>query len=259
MDSPDTRLSGVAAEVNIRKLDAIGLGEVCQAANGDGSDNSAKTLADKLTELTGNAWEFYFLPTHLAWANQYQEGLAVVARRGSLSMTGGRDLPYQDGLARKLAWAKVGTDRGAFLLFVTHLSISSNDQDRINEVATILDQTRQMMSLGLPMVVVGDFNSIPTTQAIHDMIAGPPAFVDSWDRKNPGQLGYTIDAANPHARIDFIFVDAASLEQIDKAHVGFTARYNGVYVSDHFGVAVEFTPSRGNFQNDRLRVHAKSP
>jgi endonuclease/exonuclease/phosphatase family metal-dependent hydrolase len=239
MDSPNLRLDGVAAEVKSRNLDAIGLEEVCQALTGDGSDNSARTLASKLTALTGQAWDFTFVKTHAAWSNAFQEGVSVVARKGQISDLGEHELPYMDGLRRVLGWAKITTDRGAFQLYVTHLSISSNDQDRVNEVNEIL-KTVTENGVAIPQVVVGDFNSTPTAPAIAAMLAGPPLFTDSFAAKNPGVPGFTIDSNAPHARIDYIFINSASWKQLSKVEVAFNQQYQGVWMSDHFGVAAEF-------------------
>jgi endonuclease/exonuclease/phosphatase family metal-dependent hydrolase len=239
MDNPTTRLQGVAAEVKARNLDAIGLEEVCETLTGGGADNSALVVAQNLTALTGQDWDHTFVKTHLAWSNMFQEGVSVVAKKGQISDQGEHELPYQDGLRRVLGWAKVTTDRGAFQLYVTHLSISSNNQDRIDEVNEILKTVSPFVASGLPQVVVGDFNSTPDTQAIATMIAGPPAFTDSWAKMNPGQMGYTIDSTNPHARIDYIFVNSSALKALNKVEIAFNQQYMGVWMSDHFGIAAE--------------------
>jgi endonuclease/exonuclease/phosphatase family metal-dependent hydrolase len=240
MDDPTTRLKGVAAEVQARNLDAIGLEEVCETLTGGGADNSALVVAQNLTALTGQEWDHTFVKTHLAWSNMFQEGVSVVAKKGQISEPGEHELPYQDGLRRVLGWAKVSTDHGAFQLYVTHLSISSNNQDRVDEVNEILKTVTPFVASGLPQIVVGDFNSTPDTQAIANMIAGPPAFTDSWAKMNPGQAGYTIDSTNPHARIDYIFINNSALKALDKVEIAFNQQYMGVWMSDHFGIAAEF-------------------
>ncbi len=241
-DSPDVRESGIAAEAVSRGVDALAVQEACESASGNGSDNAAAAIATNLTALTGHTWSAYWVMTHLAWSNQYREGVAVIARADWMTSDKGEiDLPYEDGLARKAAWVRLATDHGGLYLYSTHFSISSDDQDRVHESQTILADTATHLSEGLPMVVCGDFNSTPTQPAIPTMIAGPPAFVDTWASKNPGQNGYTIDATNPHARIDYVFVNGSALGTINTMEIAFDQQYMNVWMSDHFGLFVDFT------------------
>jgi endonuclease/exonuclease/phosphatase family metal-dependent hydrolase len=239
-DSPDVRFQGIATEVMSRGLDALAVQEACQ--NLDGSSNAAAALTAKLTTLTGRPWEYHWVETHLAWNNTYDEGIGIVAPSGSIAERGALDLPYADGLRRRTGWARIETDHGGFFLYSDHFSISSDDQDRVREAQAVLALVDQHVSTGLPQVVCGDFNATPTQPAIPAMLAGPPTFVDAWARMHPDQPGYTVDQPNPSHRIDYIFIDQASVGDLTRVELSFGQPYQSVLLSDHIGVSVEFIP-----------------
>jgi endonuclease/exonuclease/phosphatase family metal-dependent hydrolase len=237
-DSPDVRFQGVATEAMNRGLDALAVQEACQNLNGSG--NAAAALASKLTTLTGRPWEYHWAETHLAWNNTYDEGVGIVAPTGSITERGALDLPYEDGLRRRAAWGRIETDHGGFYLYSAHFSISSDDQDRVREAQTVLGLVGQHLASGRPQVVCGDFNATPNQPAVPAMLAGPPTFVDSWARMHPDQPGYTVEQPNPSKRIDYIFIDDASLGQLIQVELSFGQPFQGVMLSDHIGVTAGF-------------------
>ena len=242
-DSPATRAKGIAEQIKQLDPHVVGLQEVCQSLSSGGSDNFAKTLTVELQALTGKAWEFKFAKTHVSWS-AYDEGVGLLAPAGQLLASGEQSLPQGAGpFPRKVIWAKVGTSGGPFYFYSTHLTISSNAQDRENQAQAIVALASQHATT-LPQVVVGDFNDWYGSGAVNAMKSGPPAFTDSWGTKNPGSVnpGLTCCYPNFGSRIDYVFVKTSALSLLDKVELAFDAPYQGVQLSDHRGIFVQFKP-----------------
>lgn len=237
IDQPALRAEGIAKELASLGAEVIGLQEVCQTQGQ--SDNFAQTLIDALKKETARDWEYRFTATHVAW-NQYDEGLAIVAPKGAFKDHGEHALPKGSGLfPRKVLWAQIEIDGREALLYNTHLTISKTWQDRVAQVQSLLGFARTHDARALPRFVVGDFNDVSWYTAVKTMIAGPPAFVDSWASAHPGQDGFTIGSASPDRRIDYIFVEQGAVSSLARVELAFTQPYQGVWMSDHRGLFVE--------------------
>lgn len=215
----------------------VGLQEVCETIGSPG-DNFAKQLATLLTAKTGQTWTYRFAMTHVGWGI-YNEGIGFLARQSELVADGSQSLPQGSGpFPRKVIWARVQTSRSPLLLYSTHLTISSVWQDRQAQAAAIaaLAKTHQTTYPGVPQIVVGDFNDKPWTGPIQTMVAGPPAFVDTWKYKHPSDNGFTISSDNPQDRIDYVFVTQASLKAVNTMEIVFKSQFQGVWLSDHLGL-----------------------
>jgi endonuclease/exonuclease/phosphatase family metal-dependent hydrolase len=240
-NDPAKRIKGIAAEVQKLKLHAVGLQEVCQSLGSGGSDNFAKKLAAEISALTKKAWEHRFAKTHVSWS-AYDEGVGLLAPKGQLLDWGEKSLPKGNGsFPRKVIWAKVATQNGGFYIYSTHLTISSDPNDRANQAKAILGLA-SAHGTSLPQVVVGDFNDWYGSAAINAMKSGPPAFTDAWGVKHPGSANPGLTCCHPGfgSRIDYVFVKSSALSSLDQVDLAFDQPYQGQLLSDHRGIFAQF-------------------
>jgi endonuclease/exonuclease/phosphatase family metal-dependent hydrolase len=242
-DKPALRAKGIALEVQQLKPDAVGLQEVCQGTSSGGSDNFAKTVAAEIKALTGQDWEYKFAKTHVAWST-WDEGVGLLAPKGSFKASGEQTLPKGGGsFPRKVIWARIGTTRGDFYLYSTHLTISSNPADREAQAKAIVTLAASHAT-SLPQVVVGDFNDWYASAAVNAMKKGPPVFTESWGTKHPGSTTPGLTCCHPSfgSRIDYVFVKSTSLKSLDTMQLAFDKAYSGQVLSDHKGLFLSFSP-----------------
>ncbi len=240
-DNPAKRAKGIAAEIKKLNLDAVGMQEMCQTASKGGADHFGKTLCAELKVITGHDWEYRWAKTHLAWST-YDEGVGVIARKGQIKGWGEKKLykPSGKGFQRKVIWAKVATNRGAFYIYSTHLGITSS-YDRTKQAEGIRDLIKQHATT-LPQVAVGDFNDFYGSGAVTTIKKGPPAFIEAWGTKHPGSSnpGLTCCGSKPGSRIDYILIKQSALSNLTKVTLAFEVPYQGTSLSDHRGVFAEF-------------------
>jgi endonuclease/exonuclease/phosphatase family metal-dependent hydrolase len=113
-------------------------------------------------------------------------------------------LPGRPGLEpRRLLIAAVATPIGPVRVGVSHLSYENGSvrRSQVAQVCRLLDQD----NAGAPRVLMGDFNDTPRSR---DLAGFRTTYTDSWIEAGVGR-GYTIDAARPHKRIDYVLHDAA--------------------------------------------------
>jgi endonuclease/exonuclease/phosphatase family metal-dependent hydrolase len=241
---PDKRAQGIALQIQKLDPDAVALQEICETVGSGGSDNMGGKIVAALKSLTGKDWQFSFAKTHVSWKTTnppfagYDEGVGVLAPKGSVLASGEQLLYQAKDFPRKVAWAKVSTPRGAFYLYSTHLTISSDWTERVKQVQSILTVVSTHLPEGLPQIVAGDFNDKDWSGPLTTMKAGPPAFTDAWAAKNPSQPGDTIGCPNPSGRIDYIMVRTAALKSLSKVEK-LDAQYQGTCLSDHIGLFAE--------------------
>ena len=189
-------LGRIAEEIRASGADIVGLQEV------DRHWSERSDFADQAAELARE------LRMHVVYgANldldplspgqpRRQYGTAILSdapvhewRNTLLPRTGNRE---QRGLLEALV-----TVRGVPVrVFTTHLQHTSQ-QERIAQVAAVRDV------IGVPresVVLTGDLNARPGTPEIDAITAG---LVDAWTEAGVGD-GYTISAAAPYARIDYV-------------------------------------------------------
>jgi endonuclease/exonuclease/phosphatase family metal-dependent hydrolase len=241
-DQPDLRAQGIALQLAKLDPDAVALQEICETVGSGGSDNMGTKIAAALKSQSGRDWQLGFAKTHVSWQTAtfagYDEGIGVLAPKGGVLSSGEQLLPQAKDFPRKVAWAKVGSPRGLFYLYSTHLTISSDWTERVKQVQGILGVVNGHLGDDLPQIVAGDFNDIDWSGPIQTMKGGPPAFTDAWAAKNPGLPGGTFGCPSPSARIDYIFVRSASLGSLDKVEL-LDAQPQGVCLSDHLGLFAE--------------------
>jgi len=242
LDAPSTRAKGIALQIVKLDPDVVGLQEVCQTASSP-ADNFAQAIVVELKALSGKDWQTTFTKTHLSWTT-YDEGVGLLAPKGTIVSSGEVSLPQGQGpFPRKVVWARLATSRGGIYVYNTHLTISSDPDDRLSQVTAILALVNQHLGANLPQVVVGDFNDWYGSSAVSQMKSGPPAFTEAWGTKHPGSTDPGLTCCYPtfQYRIDYVFVRSAALSSLDQVELAFDQPYSAVQLSDHRGLFVEFS------------------
>jgi endonuclease/exonuclease/phosphatase family metal-dependent hydrolase len=85
----------------------------------------------------------------------------------------------------------------------THLDHRSDDSERWSNVAEIEKTSKQ--NAGAPVILCGDFNDTPESRVCRKLAE---TFEDTWKRIGNGD-GWTIPAAKPNKRIDYIWISRA--------------------------------------------------
>jgi endonuclease/exonuclease/phosphatase family metal-dependent hydrolase len=115
------------------------------------------------------------------WTNTHYKMLRPGEQRGLLQLTldvRGRELVFMD----------------------THIDFRGDDSERLLNAAEIKDLVQHYR--GRPIILCGDFNDTPASRT-HARIAED--FVDAWAAVEAGS-GFTIPAAKPAKRIDYIWI-----------------------------------------------------
>jgi endonuclease/exonuclease/phosphatase family metal-dependent hydrolase len=115
------------------------------------------------------------------------------------------------------------------LLFMnTHIDYRRDDAERLVNVA----QFKEIVAgyAGLPIVFVGDFNSLPDSRPHAAM---SELFDDVWPLVGAGP-GFTITSTAPHSRIDYVWLSRAAPLKPVRAWIPTTT------ASDHLPLVVDF-------------------
>ncbi|MDQ2743878.1 MAG: endonuclease/exonuclease/phosphatase family protein [Chloroflexota bacterium] len=137
-------------------------------------------------------------------------------------------------------------DGGPVHVFNTHFSMSApaRRQNAREVFEFVKDQSGSE-----PAILMGDLNAEPDTPEIRFLIgeetpAGtPPApagdFQDCWTALHPHEPGFTYGSGAPVRRIDYVLARNGAISPRSAEIVG-AAMVNGVHLSDHMGILVEF-------------------
>jgi Metal-dependent hydrolase len=222
-------LTGVAYLIRSTRADVVLLQEVDQGTRRSGGvDQPAK-----LASLTGH---------HAAFGSALdydggKYGVAILSRWPIVAETlihlpvdppqqraGGSYEPR--GLLRVI----LATPAGRLAVLDTHLDPSGDDRWRRQEIATVIQLTREAASLAPRVIVGGDLNSTPESE-VQRMMRGA-SFGDSWTECGSGTgLSYPDDV--PAKRIDYLYLTG-------DIHCS-AARVIETRVSDHRPVLVELS------------------
>jgi endonuclease/exonuclease/phosphatase family metal-dependent hydrolase len=246
-------------ESTLREIDAdiVGLQEVWD----DGSHNQARELATAL------GYEAAVWAPNLTFPNGVQAGNAVISRwpiaRHEMRLLpreadGARD---DEGEERLAVFAEIDGPRGPIQVFCAHLSWRDDHSAvRQVQVRALCEFVRECRPRSFPAVVVGDFNSEPTSDEIR-MLTGLAAvpvpgvvFRDTWrvvhGDSREGATGHTVTNENPFdranlfldQRIDYILAGVPKLGGVGHAldvRVFGNAPVAGMFGSDHYGVRAD--------------------
>jgi endonuclease/exonuclease/phosphatase family metal-dependent hydrolase len=255
----EEREAAMAAVLDDVDADVIALQEVWA----DGDDGRAPRLADQL----GFHYAFQASPAPGKFHRRRPDDRSAVGNavlsRWPIGETMSFVLPPGDapGEGRIAVFASVHTPDGVLPVFVAHLN-SGWAQSSIR--ATQLAATGRAMvdpdrAGDWPAVLCGDFNALPDFDEVRalsgrtDPLVAGLALLDAWEYVHPHEPGWTWDRRNPHVaatfepagRIDYVFVgfpDGTGRGQPVAARLFGTEPVDGVWPSDHFGVAVDLAP-----------------
>ena len=218
--------------------DLVGLQEVMESPDSDGSDNSALIIANRLEELTGKRWYLYKQNSHNFGDSVFGFG---ILSQFPIFQKGYRFIPRGE-FDRILQWAQVETPIGFINFYNTHLSYGDQWEIRIEQAVKIKEyiQEDDTTTLHMSTIMCGDFNDRPGTVPIATFTLEEPHsvwFYDTWEVMHPGELGYTAPIWEPSMRIDYVFLKAGENGAVTTSQLVFDEPdSNGLYPSDHIGV-----------------------
>lgn len=140
---------------------------------------------------------------------------------------------------RMVTWALFETmaDKRRFYLFNTHLPYRGEDENARLRGAQAIARRLRALPDGVPVVLTGDFNTLPDTTAYAEFKGLlQDAWISAAKRTGPEGTfhGFT---GQPQKRIDWILVRDL---KVDRMRV-VDSHENGRYPSDHFPLVVELT------------------
>ena len=211
-------LPRIAKVINDQKADLVGLQEVDRGVERTQRIDEIAELA-KLTKMD---YAFAFnLPYQ---GGQY--GVAILSRFRILATDHRHYKNLREAERRGFIRAEV-LAHGQKLNFVTtHLDYQYED-GRVFETEQLLAGIKDVKA---PLIIVGDFNDIPTGGAYKLMRL---SFDDAWSPGNPNSEGFSYPADKPTKRIDYIFTRSADRIRAKRAWIPETL------ASDHVPVVAE--------------------
>lgn len=140
---------------------------------------------------------------------------------------------------RMVTWALFETmaDKRRFYLFNTHLPYRGEDENARLRGAQAIARRLRALPDGVPVVLTGDFNTLPDTTAYVEFKGLlQDAWISAAKRTGPEGTfhGFT---GQPQKRIDWILVRDLKVNRMRVVD----SHENGRYPSDHFPLAVELT------------------
>ncbi|HEY9132732.1 MAG TPA: endonuclease/exonuclease/phosphatase family protein [Dyella sp.] len=127
-------------------------------------------------------------------------------------------------------------DHKRFYLLDTHFPYRDQDEDARSRGAKEMAAWIAKLPAGIPVIVTGDFNTGPQSQAHATLTA---TLKDAWDsapkRKGPGKTFHDF-TGNPTERIDWILYRGVRPTRAQTV----TTSKDGRYPSDHFPVEADF-------------------
>jgi endonuclease/exonuclease/phosphatase family metal-dependent hydrolase len=133
------------------------------------------------------------------------------------------------------SWARCEiVSTGRELIFAcAHLDFTSSEA-RTGQAEVLLELLNEVNPDGLPVILVGDFNDTPGSEAYHEVTN---YYDDAWLRCNPDENGadtwHGFTGRGQRGRLDWILISHdIAVQDIEIIHTS----YNGIYPSDHFPV-----------------------
>lgn len=145
---------------------------------------------------------------------------------------------WGESLPRMATWGLFETVPGGkrFWFFNTHFAHRPEDEGARTKAAALIAARIAQLPGNLPVVLTGDFNTVPDSGAHRALSAG---LSDAWTaapaRKGPEGTfhGFT---GTPERRIDWVFARGLTAAKAETVNFG----RNGRYPSDHFPVVVDY-------------------
>jgi glycosidase/endonuclease/exonuclease/phosphatase family metal-dependent hydrolase len=230
----------VARAIVDLRPDVVAFQEVGQLWAGDGSDNAAKIIRDRVVAMGGPYYEMYWEFSHRGFSI-YKEGVAVLSRHGFRSTEGQYVSTEQSPdviSSRKVVRGEVSIPGvGDVQIYSAHTSWW--DQGLQEQVANLKAWVAQKATASVKLsIVAGDFNANAGSDG-YNLIVNNGEYVDEYVIANPG--GFNDATMSDGTRIDYIFTAAANKFAATSASKIFTAASYG-RVSDHMGVYARLRP-----------------
>jgi len=249
---PEIRILHIIDNLIDLDPDIIGLQEINEAVNGDGTDNQGKVIADSLSAHFGIPYYYDKIITHLSWDSQYKEFIGIITKypveeKGYHQLATGV-------FPRKVIWNKISTPSGTVNFFNTHLSYNDSNV-RIQQVQQIIDYVNEIENNypATASILTGDFNDIPSSASIQQLINTDTDtfYISTYAFINPRGLGYTAPSHAPFNKIDYIFLKNTSSITPIESEIVMDQPYSGnLFCSDHFGITTSFQENIMTIEND---------
>lgn len=214
-------LARIAAVITAARADIVALQEVDQKTTRTGGIDQAAEIA----RLTG---------LHVAYgkAMDYQGGAygQALLSRWPLENFSVHALPNPAKIEPRIALSATVRPPGlpSFRFVGTHLEATRDDTARWEQAAQLIEL---FGSDATPTILVGDFNSRPTTRTIQALLK---TFTDA----SAASPAFTIPSKKPTGRIDFVLLRPATTWRVLSSTV-----IPEAVASDHRPVLVELTPT----------------
>lgn len=244
-------LSRTAEAIRLMNVDIVGLQEVDNNTDRHPHDNQAQVLAN-LTGLTHHVFakfrDFENGGYGVAIISRFPIETAVTLHYSKPSMFGAVtpkakvcEVPFEGDYCQGAIAIKVDTGSQKIWFGTTTLGIGFKgavQAEEAKQLTKFLANLPPANPSGQDYVIItGDFNSDPTSEAIGNMLKGDQIeLTDSWPHCSYGN-GFTFNSANPTERIDYAFY-AARGSSNDK--VTCRAGVRNTQASDHRPLYVSY-------------------
>ena len=209
-------------------------------------------VAERIAEFLDRHMPEYHLIYNGRYANRRGEGLATAVRRASVETLGqdcfwlsptpnvpGSRFEEQSDCPRicqALTLRMKGVDE-PFYVYNVHLD-HIGAQARILGINQVLERIcKDAQSARLPMFMLGDFNDLPGSEPI-DFCDEYKAFPIVELTKDCDITFHNFGKKEPPYRIDYIYADTDTAGKEHRVEM-WTDVLNGIYLSDHYPVALE--------------------
>jgi endonuclease/exonuclease/phosphatase family metal-dependent hydrolase len=182
-------LARVAGVINAQHPDLVGLQEVDRGVERTQRIDEIAELA-KLTKM-----DYAFAFNLKYQGGQY--GVAILSKSPILATDHHLYLNTREAERRGFIRAEVRIDGKLVNFVTTHLDYQYED-GRVYEAQQLLTALKDVKG---PLIVVGDFNDIPSGEASALM---HQSFDDAWSRTRASEEGFSYPADKPAKRIDYI-------------------------------------------------------
>jgi endonuclease/exonuclease/phosphatase family metal-dependent hydrolase len=191
----------------------------------------------------------------------------AILSRWDIVDEGERPLPDTRGRHghRRALWAVLAAPFGPLTVISTHLAYRFDEsavrQHQVAVLAELAAELRPDPARGAPVVLCGDLNAVPDSEEIRLLTgrSAPPVaglvFNDCWPqvRDDPGRTWvrrnpHLVDSVWPERRLDYVLVSwprPAPLGNPTQAFLLGDGPVDGIWPSDHLGVAVDFRGAGG--------------
>ena len=185
-------LERIADVIRQERPDLVALQEVDKSVE----RTRRRDFPTELAALTGMSCVF---------SNNYhyqggEYGNAILSRLPVVGWTNRHYRMLRPGEQRGLLEVRAKVGRRLIRFFATHLDFRGDDSERmlnVGEIRAVVESEPD-----LPAIVAGDFNDLPGRR-VHGLMK--EFMDDAWEAGGEGD-GFTIPAAKPQKRIDYVFV-----------------------------------------------------